>query len=268
MLIRIEQVHFAYPGEVKALNGVTMQIEPGEQVALVGGNGSGKTTLARHLNGLLRPQLGRVQIGGWLTIEHTPAQMARRVAYVFQNPDEQLFRQRIWDEVAFGPQNLGYEPSRVQALVEQALDRMGLSDFKQLNPRDLGYSGRKRVALACALAMDTPVVVLDEPSGGLDADEQGQLEQILRDLRHRGKTSLVISHDMDFVAEVLDRVVVLNQGRVLLDGSAQDVFSRVDLLDSAGVNLPQIARLSQGLGQARLSLTVEQFLEDRSRAAG
>ena len=122
----------------------------------MGENGSGKSTLARHLNGLLRPNVGRVWVGDWHTAEHSPAQMARRVAYVFQNPDEQLFRRRVWDEVAFGPQNLGHAPTQVRAQVEQALAALELSPVSDLNPRDLGYSGRNGSRLASALAMHTP----------------------------------------------------------------------------------------------------------------
>lgn len=265
MLIQLEQVHFTYPGGVQALDGVCVRIEPGEQVALVGENGSGKTTLARHLNGLLRPQRGSVRVGDWLTSARSPAQMAHLVAYVFQNPDEQLFRQKVWDEVAFGPQNLGYSSGQLQELVEQALEWTGLREHAQINPRDLGYSGRKRVALASALAMDTPVLVLDEPTAGLDAAELEQLGQILLDLRRRGKTSLVISHDLDFVADNLDRLVVMNRGQITLDAPLEAAFSDAEKLEAVGVVLPQIARLSRRLDQPRLALTVEQFLVYQER---
>ena len=128
---------------------------------------------------------------------YSAAKLARRVAYAFQNPDEQLFRQRVWDEVAFGPQNLGYDPSKVKGLVEQALGWMELGEEADFNPRDLGFAGRKRVSLAAALAMDTPVMVFDEPTAGLDASELELLAKVLKSLR-KEKTVLVISHDMDF----------------------------------------------------------------------
>ena len=264
MLIRIEDAHFAYTGGVTALCGVTLSIEPSEQVALLGENGSGKTTLARHLNGLLHPQHGSVRIGDWLTSDHSPAQMARRVAYVFQNPDEQLFSQQVWDEVAFGPRNLGYASDLVQTLVENALNQLGLSEYAQLNPRDLGYSGRKRVALASALAMDTPVLVFDEPTAGLDASERDKFALVLGQLRSKGKTVLVISHDIDFVVENLDRLVLLHQGQIAIDALAEQFFTQVERFTAAGVDMPQITRLSQRLGHARLSFSVEQFLNDRS----
>jgi energy-coupling factor transport system ATP-binding protein len=263
MQIRVENIHFNYPGSVNALAGISVTINPGEVVGLVGENGSGKTTFARHLNGLLRPQTGSVWIGDWLTTEHSPAQIAHRVAYVFQNPDEQLFRQRVWDEVAFGPQKLGFLPSQVQQVVELSLDRVGLRNEAQLNPRDLGYSGRKRVALASALVMQTPVLVLDEPTAGLDAGEQAQIAQVLALLRQDGKTILVISHDMDFVAENVDRVMLLRQGQIALDAPAQQFFGQSVLLETSGLVAPQITRLSQALNHQQVALTVEQFLDDR-----
>ena len=146
MQIRIENIHYTYPVGVKALDGISLNIHPGEKLALVGANGSGKTTLARHLIALLHPQQGTVWIGDWQTSNFSPAQLARRVAYVFQNPDEQLFRQSVRDEVAFGPQNLGYPPSQVEKMVGQSLSQMGLTQVVDFNPRDLGYSGRKRVS--------------------------------------------------------------------------------------------------------------------------
>jgi len=263
MLIQIDNLYFTYPDGTKALDGISLTIQPGEKVALVGANGSGKTTLARHLNGLLRPQAGSVWVGDWRTAEHSPAQMARRVAYVFQNPDEQLFRQRVWDEIAFGPQNLHYPSEQVRPMVEQALELLGLNDVSQLNPRDLGYSGRKRVALASALAMLTPVLVFDEPTAGLDAREQEQLSQVITWLNQRGKTIVMISHDMDFLAENLDRFVLLRQGQVLLDAPAQQFFEQKAVLETSGLVTPQITRLSDSLHHFRLALSVEQFLNDR-----
>ncbi len=263
MLIRVEQIDFMYPGGVKALDGISLTIQAGEMMALVGENGSGKTTLARHLNGLLHPQAGSVWVGDWQTTQHSPAQLARRVAYVFQNPDEQLFCQTVWDEVAFGPQNLGHAQPQVKAMVSEALAWLGLQEQAQLNPRDLGYSGRKRVALASALAMQTPVLVLDEPTAGLDARELAQLGDILRLLRHQGKTVLVITHDMDFVAENLERVVLLQRGRVALDAPVQAFFADVDGLEAYGLIAPQITRLSRRLGHSPLALRVEQLLGNK-----
>lgn len=261
MQIRVDNLHHTYPGGVKALDGVSLTIQPGEKVALVGQNGSGKTTLARHLNGLLRPETGNVWIGDWQTSQHSPAQIARRVAFVFQNPDEQLFHQKVWDEVAFGPQNLGYPPEKVRLMVEQALELLGLKEFARLNPRDLGYSGRKRVALASALAMQTPVLVFDEPTASLDAKEQEQFGQVISSLHQQGKTIILISHDLDFLAENMDRFALLHQGRIALDAPAQQFFAQKELLKTSGMTAPQITRLSERLGHFSLALSVEQFVK-------
>lgn len=265
MLIRIDNVHFTYPDGVKVLNGVSVTIQPGEKVALVGQNGSGKTTLARHLNGLLRPASGSVWIGDWQTKDHSPAQMARRVAYVFQNPDEQLFHQRVWDEVAFGPQNLGYSPKEVHSQVEQALDLMGLGGTSNLNPRDLGYSGRKRVTLASALAMQTPVIVFDEPTAGLDSKEQEQLARVISLLHRQGKTVIVISHDMDFLVENVDRLLLIIDGKIALDSSVRHFFEQNQMLKTSGLIAPQIIRLSQQMGHSQLPTGVEEFLDNFSK---
>jgi energy-coupling factor transport system ATP-binding protein len=260
MEIRVENVHYTYPGGVKALDGVSLTIQPGEKVALVGQNGSGKSTLARHLNGLLRPEQGQVRIGDWETSAHSPAKMARQVAYAFQNPDEQLFHQNVWGEVAFGPGNLGVSPEQVRDHVEQALALFGLGAFAQTNPRDLGYSGRKRVALASTVAMQTPLLVFDEPTAGLDANEQAQFSRVIELLREQGKTVLVISHDMDFLAENFDRFVLLRAGKVVLDADVQTFFSRSDILQACGQVAPQMVRLSQAMGISKLAATVEQFV--------
>jgi energy-coupling factor transport system ATP-binding protein len=268
MEIRVENVHYAYPGgALKALDGVSLTIQSGEKVALVGQNGSGKSTLARHLNGLLRPEHGQVWVGDWETSAHSPAKMARRVAYAFQNPDEQLFHQNIWGEVAFGPQNLGYSPEQVCAQVQQALELFGLSAVTQTNPRDLGYSGRKRITLASTVAMQTPVLVFDEPTAGLDANEQEQLSRVIDLLSQQGKTVLVISHDMDFLVENFDRFVLLRAGQIVLDAGFQTFFSRDDILQACGLVVPQLARLSQKMAASQLAATVEQFVEMRQSSS-
>ena len=143
MKIEIKDLHHTYPGNVKALNGISLSIDSGEQVAIVGQNGSGKTTLVKHFNGLLQPTSGSVRVGGWDTQEHAVAKMASRVGYVFQNPDEQLFTKTVREEVAFGPRNLEYQPEKLAALVEDALALTELSDKQDTNPYDLSPTWRK-----------------------------------------------------------------------------------------------------------------------------
>ena len=210
--IRIEGLSFAYTPEAKVLSDIRLTIHPGERVALVGQNGSGKTTLARHLNGLLRPACGTIRLCGEETTGVPVAMLARKTALLFQNPEDQICRSTVRGEVAFGPENLGYPPHRISRMVEEALSWFALSDHARHNPHDLGYSERKRLALASILAMDTPIVVMDEPTAGLDARETGLLASALDHLAARKKTVLVISHDMDFVAAHLPRAFVLSRG--------------------------------------------------------
>lgn len=264
MLIQINNICFSYPGGVEALRDISLSIQAGEMIALVGANGSGKTTLARHLIGLLQPEAGSIHIGNWQTSEHAPSQMARRVAYVFQNPDEQLFCQRVWDEVAFGPQNFGCTHAEVDSRVRSTLEWLNLQDVEKENPRDLIYSMRKRVALASALAMQTPIIILDEPTAGLDAGEQAHLSQVLDTLRSQQKTVMVITHNMDFAAENLDRFIYLRNGKVLADAPACAFFGVEFLSQTSELIPPQIVRLSFSLGYARPSLCSDQFLNQLS----
>ena len=172
MNIAIQSIHFSYPSGVIALRGISLQILSGEKVAIIGQNGSGKTTLVKHLNGLLKPSSGSVLIGDWDTRDVPVNRLASRVGYVFQNPDDQLFQSKVWAEVAFGPKNLGWEPARIEQQVALAIEMVDLKNAVQLHPYDLSTGERKRVALASVLAMDTPIVVLDEPTTGEDLSRQ------------------------------------------------------------------------------------------------
>lgn len=265
MRIRVEEVHFEYPGGVKALRGVSLTVEPGERVAIVGQNGAGKTTLVKHLNGLLRPTQGRVLIGDWETSQVEVHRLAQRVGYVFQNPDDQLFCRTVAEEVAFGPRNLGYPSDRVKQLVEEALHLAELTDKAEVNPYDLSPSWRKMVALASVVAMDTPIVIFDEPTTGQDARTIRRIEHILEALSQRQKTIITITHDIDFCAENFERVVVMGQGQVLADGPKETVLGMADVLAQTYVEPPQLTRLGLQLGFERTVCTPAQFLETLRR---
>ncbi len=261
MHLTIEALHFSYPSGVEALRGVSLAIAPGEQVAIVGQNGAGKTTLVKHLNGLLRPTLGSVSIGDWLTTGRSVAQLARRVGYVFQNPDDQLFKSTVRDEVRVGPLNLGFPPERVAQQIEAALELLGLTGEAGTNPYDLTPTWRKRVAIAAVVAMDTPILVLDEPTTGQDYRSVQHLAGVIRSLKAQGRTIVAISHDIDFVAENFERVVVMGQGQVLLDGPAGQVLGQEDILNSTYVQPPQLTRLGCRLGFSQIVCTPDEFLE-------
>lgn len=250
--IRCEGLVFAYPDGTRALEGVDLEIGPGERVAIVGQNGSGKSTLVRHWNGLLRPTAGRVLVGGQPAEGRRVAELARSVGLVFQDPDRQIFAGRIRTEVEFGARNVGLRGAALTQAVDAALERVGLAGQATLNPYDLGASRRKLLALASILVMGTPVVVLDEPTTGQDARGVARIRAIVDDLAAEGRTVVTISHDMRFVAETFERVVVMGAGRVLLDGSPQSVFGEPAWPTLRATNLepPTAARLgaSWGLG--------------------
>ena len=248
--LAVERLGFVYPDGTRALDGVALTINHGESVAVIGQNGSGKSTLVRHLNGLLRPTEGRVLHDGEDVAGLRTAALAARVGIVFQNPDRQIFAGRVRDEVAFGPRMLGRGRTEAAAAGAAALDAVGLTDATDANPYDLGYSRRKLLAIASVLAMDTPVVVLDEPTTGQDARGIARVQQVIAKLVADARTVIAISHDMRFVAESFGRVVVMGSGRVLLDGSPAEVFAETawPVLASTYLEPTHAARVGARLG--------------------
>jgi energy-coupling factor transporter ATP-binding protein EcfA2 len=248
--LEVQGLRFAYPSGPAVLDGVDLAIPGGQVVGLVGPNGSGKTTLARHLVGLLRPDAGRLLVHGHDIASRRVAELASIVALGFQDPDRQVFSRRVRDEVAFGPRQLGVAADVRAGVVEAALAETGLTDAADRHPQDLGVAARKLLAIASLLAMGTPVLVLDEPTVGLDAAGVERVRGIVNRLRASGRTALLVSHDLRFVAEVADRVVVLDEGRVRLDGSPADVFAeaRWPLLREVGLEPPAAALLGARLG--------------------
>jgi energy-coupling factor transporter ATP-binding protein EcfA2 len=249
-IIRIEGLVHVYAGDTRALDGVDLVVRRGERVAIVGQNGSGKSTLVRHFNGLLRPTEGRVLIDGRDAVGQRVAHLAATVGLAFQDPDRQIFAGKVRNEVAFGPRNLGRRGQELERAIDAALWATGLDNDGDTNPYDLGYSRRKLLALASILAMGTPVVVLDEPTTGQDARGVERIRHIVGDLAAAGKTVVAISHDMRFVAEAFERVVVMRDGRIVLDGSTAEVFAEAawPVLASTFLEPPLSARIGARLG--------------------
>jgi energy-coupling factor transport system ATP-binding protein len=260
MNIEISNLYFTYPTGVEALRGISLTVGLGEQVAIVGQNGAGKTTLVRHFNGLLQPTSGEVHIGDWDTRKHSVAKLASRVGYVFQNPDEQLFSKDVGTEIAFGPRNLGYKGGQIESLVKEALAFTELSDKTGMNPYDLSPTWRKMVAIASVIAMDTPIVIFDEPTTGQDAVNITRIAHVIAKLRAQGKTVITITHDIDFCAENFERVIALSQGQILLDGPANDVLGQDVTLAQTYVDPPQLTRLGKRLGLKKTVRNQEEFL--------
>jgi energy-coupling factor transport system ATP-binding protein len=249
MDIELQGVSFAYASGAPALDGLDLVIPGGQTVAFVGANGSGKTTLARHLNGLLRPSRGRVLLDGADIATRRVADLAACVAVGFQDPDRQVFSRSVRAEVEFGPRQLGFSTEHRERAVAEALVATGLADFFDSHPHDLGESRRMLLGLASLLAMETPVLVLDEPTVGLDPADEARVASVVA-TPGSTRTIIVISHDMRFVGETCERIVVLERGHVVLDGSPADVFAERSwpILRGAGLEPPEAALLGARLG--------------------
>ena len=260
---RFDRLVHRYPGGIAALDGVDLDVEPGETVAIVGQNGSGKTTLARHLVGILAPTEGTVRVGGEDIAGRRIWQLARTVGFASAEPERQLFSRTVEAEVAFGPHNLGLGPAATRRLVEQALWLTGLDDRRVANPHDLVEPDRRLVAVASVLALDPALLVMDEPTTGQDAAGTARVGAIVDALAAAGRTVLAITHDLELAAGHFGRIVVLRAGRVVADGPPGQVLAPANatLLASTGLEPPPIARLAGRLGLAApLPLTVGDLL--------
>jgi energy-coupling factor transport system ATP-binding protein len=245
-LVQLTNVHFQYPSGVKALNGVSLQIAPGQRVALLGRNGAGKSTLVRHLNGLLRPSAGQALVRGVATTQSSVARCAATVGIVFQDVRNQLFAKSVREELRFGPRNLGFAAARIDAAVEQALSDLELQPFADLHPYDLPPALRRLVAIASVLTMETPLLVLDEPTAGLDTHSIGLLTSLIQRLVAHGRSVLVVTHDLDFCFEALDRVVLMQDGQITLDCGWSQLDPQRTALLSTTVGLPLTLQVSGG----------------------
>ncbi len=246
-VITIRNLKYVYEGGVTALVEVSLDFKRGEYAAIVGGNGSGKTTLAKTLNGLLRPTSGQVLIEERDASQMTVAELAKTVGYAFQNPDHQLFCSSVEEEIRFGPQNLGYPEDEVRKNVDRAVEAMALGKLRAVAPLSLRLGERRRVSIASVIAMNPEVLILDEPSTGLDNEETEELMAKLKVLNDEGKTIILITHDMRLVADHAKRVIVLSQGRVLLDSDPRGAFSDLDLLRQSNLQPPAVTQLAHRL---------------------
>ncbi len=261
-MIRAEAVAFTYPNGFRALQGFSFEIKAGEFVALIGANGAGKTTLLKLLGGLLKPTAGRLMVGGLDTSRVRVAELARRVGFLFQNPDHQLFLPTVREELAFGPRNLGLKGRALAERAAGAAAAVGLTPYLEANPRQLSKGQRQRVALASILAMEPPVLVLDEPTTGQDYREALEIMTIIQQLHRQGHTVLCVSHDMEMVACFAERALVLGGGKLLLDGPLAAVFAREDILAATGLLPPQaiqLARAYQAAGLLPPVTTIEEL---------
>lgn len=234
-VLHVHELAFSYPDGRQALRGVTMHVDAGEKVALVGPNGAGKSTLMLHFNGILKGGSGRVRVDGMDVSKENLGVIRAKVGLVFQNPDDQLFSTSVFEDVAFGPLHMGYPEAEVRRRVQQALDMVGIASFAQRMPHHLSVGERKRVAIATVLSMDPSILVLDEPTAGLDPRGRRGFMALLRDL---DATMLVSTHDMAMVAELFQRTIVLDGGRVVADGPTGEIMADPALLEAHGLEAP------------------------------
>ena len=252
-MIEIENVSFVYPSGVEALRNVSLTVNDGEFVAIMGQNGAGKTTLVKHFNGLLKPTTGAIRVDGVETTKTSVAAMARKVGFVFQNPDHQLFSETVEDEIAFALKNFGFKADAIENRVTWALNLLGLTQYRETSPFMLSGGERKRVALASVLAWDPQILILDEPTIGQDHQQKENLRQFIVQMREQGKTVVIVTHDVEFVAECNPRVVLMKEGQVVADGEGKGILTDTAVLTQSAIVLPQIAQLFKEL--APLGLT-------------
>ena len=256
--IGIENVSYSYAGGPRVLDSIDLKVEAGEFLAIVGQNGSGKTTLAKHIVGLLQPATGRVTIDGKDRAQMRPAETAREVAYVFQNPDHQIFAATVEEEVAFGPRNFGLPDDEIRRRCDEALEAVGLQNERQSDPFLLSKGERQRLAVASVLVLRPRMLILDEPTTGLDHREQLRMMALVRDLNRSGIAIVIITHTPWLVAEYARRVVLMRKGAKIFDGSVREFFMQDDLLRSSSFRAPEITELSRRFGT--LALTTDEFI--------
>jgi len=234
-IVEVKNLRYVYPDGTGALRDVSFRITHGESVAVIGANGAGKSTLLLHLNGYLIPAAGEIRIGDFPLCKGTLPEIRRTVGMVFQDPDDQLFMPTVYEDVAFGPLNLGLPLEEVEQRVGEALRRVDALHLQDKAPYHLSGGEKKRVAIATVLSMSPDILVMDEPTNGLDPFARRQLIGLLREFSH---TKIFTSHDLDMVMELCERVIILNRGEVMADGPAAEIFRNDDLLASCHLERP------------------------------
>ncbi len=246
-MILFDGVWFSYTPNHPVLCDISLEISPGEVVGIMGENGAGKTTLVKHINGLLKPSRGTVFIDGVDTRSTSTAALARKVGFVFQNADHQLFSDTLEGEVAFALRNLGFPSDEVEKRVSRYLERFDLTRYKEQSPFLLSGGERKRLALASVLCVEPNILILDEPTQAQDAKQKLKLAQLVDSFRCSDSIILLVTHDVEFAVQVVDRLVLISQGHILADGSPRQVLGNPGLLRRARLLPPQITQLAHKL---------------------
>lgn len=238
-IVEVRDLHFAYPDGTTALKGISFRIMHGGSVAVIGANGAGKSTLLLHLNGCLMPKHGEVRIGETPLTRQTAVVVRRAVGMVFQDPDDQLFMPTVFEDVAFGPLNMGLPLDEVEERVTSALERVGMVNLKERPPYRLSAGEKRAVSIATVLAMAPDILVMDEPSSNLDPRGRRRLMELLKSFEH---TKIIATHDLELVIEVCSRVIVLDDGRIAAEGPARELLCNEDLMLAHGLERPHSLR--------------------------
>ncbi len=265
IMLKVEGLRYKYPDGTNALNGVNIDVAKGEFLAILGANGSGKTTLLKHLNGLLKPTVGSIILDGKKLSELKPSKVFRKVGMVFQDPNDQLLAPSVEEDVAFGPLNLNLKYDEIMSRVMNALESVEMEKCAKKTIYSLSYGQRKRICIAGILAMEPEILVLDEPTSGLDPDGVKSVLKLLKDLNERrGITTIIATNSVDLVPVYMSRVAIMDKGKVVKEGTPEEVFTDTRMLEDVKLELPQIAQLMEVLRNRdklpinELPLTIEE----------
>jgi energy-coupling factor transporter ATP-binding protein EcfA2 len=271
-LISIKNLRFTYPTGAEALKGVDLDIFDNEFVAILGQNGSGKTTLVKHFNGLLKPTEGDILVSGKNTRTTPTYQLIEEVGYVFQNPDQQLFSKRVYEELAFGLGNVGFSKEKIAERIKEVASQMNMENLLEERPYSLSKGDRQRVVISCILALNPRVIIVDEPTTGQDPYKRREIMDLMKELHKQGKTIVVITHDMSLAAEYAQRCVVMSDGKILLDAEPRHVFVQTEMLATTHLQPPSITqlfiKLSEKYDVPRDILTTDEAVEYFKSAVG
>lgn len=255
-ILETKDLVYNYPDGTNALRGINFKIEEGQMASILGPNGAGKSTLFLHFNGIHQPTSGSIEIEGE-TLKYDKQSLLKarqKVGIVFQNPDDQLFAPTVFEDVAFGPMNMGLDEDEVERRTKDALEKVGMSEVANKAPHHLSGGQKKRVSIAGILSMEPKVMVLDEPTSGLDPNGASSIMQLLYDLNKEGMTITVSTHDVDLVPLYSDNIHVLRLGQILKAGNCKEIFSDHDLIEKANLRLPWIAQLFEKLEDDGITL--------------
>ncbi len=258
-ILEMENVHFSYTSEKEILSGINLEICHGEFIGILGANGSGKTSLIKLFNGLNKPTTGKIKVFGEDVSKEKNTSLSRKVGYVFQNPDHQIFCQTVEDEVSFGPSLFGLSKKEVEKRVEESLEAVNLNQFRESDPFSLTKGQRQRLAVASVLASRPEIIILDEPTTGLDYLEVRSLMSLIAKLNQKGYTIIMVTHAVWVAVEYANRLLIMKDGNIIEDGATREVLGKEEKLKASSIKLPPLIKLSNQLGATLLN--IEEFLE-------